>query len=155
MTCPAVWAFLHESIKTLKKQQWPDLSPNLTKKQTEVLNKLQKHMAVIVKPSDKGEYIVLMTHPQYQTMCLNVLQNPTWYRPIDYTLTQRFITEFRSLCIEAFWKGLVDRDTLNFINTKTPRMPTFYTLPKTHKNIQSQPGETDSFGHQLPDGKCQ
>lgn len=27
MTCPAIWAFLFESIQTLKKQQWPDLPP--------------------------------------------------------------------------------------------------------------------------------
>lgn len=34
--CPAVWAFLRKTIKRLKKQPWPDLLPNLTKKQTRI-----------------------------------------------------------------------------------------------------------------------
>lgn len=78
MTCPSVWAFLYESIKSLKKQEWPVLPSNLTKKQNKAVSKLQKNPDLIIKQSDKGGNLVLMTHQQYQTMCLKVLQNATW-----------------------------------------------------------------------------
>lgn len=80
-----------------------------------------------------------MSHLQYQTMCCEVLNNSTWYRPIPLININGLINEYRELCTEAFWQGLLDRDTLNYLITKHPRTPTFYMLPKTHKNLLQPP----------------
>lgn len=81
-----------------------------------------------------------MSHIQYQTMCREVLNNSTWYKPIPPIKINGFINKFRELCTGAFWWGLIDRDTLNYLIPKHPRTPTFYTLPKTHKNLSRPPG---------------
>lgn len=81
-----------------------------------------------------------MSQTQYQTMCFEVLNNSIWHRPIPLMIIDGFTNEFRELCTSAFWKGFIDKDTLNFLITKHPRTPTFYTLTKTHKNIHHPPG---------------
>lgn len=81
-----------------------------------------------------------MTHHQYQTMCLDILSNPNWYLPIEDHFTQQTIGEFRGLIGGAFLEGLIDDDTYKFINVQYPRTPTFYALPKTHKNLSAPPG---------------
>lgn len=37
-------------------------------------------------------------------------------------------------------KGIIDKETLEFLTVKFPRLSTFYALPKTHKNIKKNPG---------------
>lgn len=81
-----------------------------------------------------------MSHTQYQTMCHEVLDNLTWYRPISPTNITGFVNKFRELCMGAFWQGLIDKDTLNYLVPKHLHTPTFYTLPKTHKNLSQPPG---------------
>lgn len=73
-------------------------------------------------------------------MCHEVLDNSTWYKPISPSSITGFINEFRELCTGAFWQGLIDKDTLNYLVPKHPHTPTFYTLPKTHKNLSQPPG---------------
>lgn len=97
MTCPSVWAFLHECILSLKKEQWLTLPSNLTQQQSRAISKLQKNTDLFIKQSDKGGNLVLMTHHQYQTMCLKILSNSNWYSPIDNTFIQKTIDEFRAL----------------------------------------------------------
>lgn len=81
-----------------------------------------------------------MTHQQYQQMCLRVLENHTWYKPITLTLVQEFILEFHALYTQAFWEGLIDKDILAFLNVKTLHTSTFYSLTKTLKNMHTPPG---------------
>lgn len=62
MTCPAIWAFLHQSIKDLKQNKWQDFSSNLTTNQLLALKCLQKQNYIIIKPFDKIGNIVVMSH---------------------------------------------------------------------------------------------
>lgn len=140
MTCPAIWVFLQTTIRDLKKQHWHGFSSNLDHSQTKALKSLQKCSDVVIKQSDKGGNIVLMTHNQYQSMCLTILNNRNWYCPISQSLVSSFAQELRILCTEAFFLGLIDKDTLEILVPKFPRVPTFYSLPKTHKNVQTPPG---------------
>lgn len=73
-------------------------------------------------------------------MCHLVLDNLTWYKPISPTSITGFVNEFIELCTGAFWQGLIDKDTLNYLVPKHPRTPTFYILPKAHKNLSQPPG---------------
>lgn len=139
MTCPAIWAFLHATIRDLKQQHWHEIPSNLNTSQIKALKSLQKCSDFAIKQSDKGGNIVLMTHTQYQSMFLTILNNPNWYQPISPTLTYTFASEIRDFCTGAFLEGLIDRDTLKFLVPKLPRTPTFYSLPKTHKNVQNPP----------------
>lgn len=70
MTCPAIWAFLDQSIKDIKHQEWQNCTSNLTTNQLSALKRLQKWTDIIIKPFDKGGNIVVMSHVQYQTCAL-------------------------------------------------------------------------------------
>lgn len=89
-TCPAIWAFLHQSITDFKKETRPKIPPNLNKGQIQALKSLQKRTDLVVKPSDQGGNIVIMTHTHYQTMCHTILDNHKWYRTISPTFVQTF-----------------------------------------------------------------
>lgn len=118
MTCPPIWVFLHESIKSLKRQQWPELPSILNLQQKRVIKTLQRNSDLVIKESDKGANLVLMTHQQYQTMCLQVLHNTTWYTPINHALIQSYIAEYRGLITGAFWQGLSTKTLLNLLTSK-------------------------------------
>lgn len=81
-----------------------------------------------------------MTEQQYIKMCLNILNNKTWYRRITASVSHRFANEYKSLIGEAYYIGLIDQDTYNFLDNKFPRMATFYALPKVHKSLKAPPG---------------
>ena len=140
MTCPSIWSFVQATIRDLKRQEWQKITPNLTNNQMKALKTLQKNPEIVIKQSDKGGNIVLMTHSFYQDMCLSILNNHHWYCRISSTLISSFSDELKVICTEAFFKGLIDKDTLEYLTPKFPRLPTFYALPKTHKNLQKPPG---------------
>ena len=86
MTCPAIWAFVQATIRDLKRQEWHQVTPNLTDNQTKALKTLFNHDIRTFLQSDKGGNIVLMTHTFYQNMCLSILNNRDWYCRIPSTL---------------------------------------------------------------------
>lgn len=102
-TCPVIWAFLQQTIKDIKQNQWRTFHPNLTLNQQTALLALQRCSDIVIKPSDKGGNIVIMTHSQYRTMCHTVLSNHAWYTPIAPTRIQMFIEEFRDMTSHAYF----------------------------------------------------
>lgn len=140
LTCPNIWAFLQLTIRDLKSQQWSRPETNLTLDQSEALKSLQSRNDIVIKPSDKGGYIVTLSHPQYQSMCLNILRNSDWYCRIGNEQISLYANELRSLCTNAYLEGLIDQNTLDYLNPKFPRVATFYTLPKVHKDLSNPPG---------------
>lgn len=151
LTCPSIWAFLHQSIKDLIQQKWQEIPSNLTLTQIWKLKQLQKRTNVIIKLTDKGSNIVLMSHTRYQSMCHAVLNNHTWYKSISSLAVRKFSGEFQGLCTEAFWQWLIDGD----IGLLDYQVPTFYALPKTHKNLTSAPWLTHILGDRIINRKWQ
>ncbi|PIO35638.1 hypothetical protein AB205_0077340 [Aquarana catesbeiana] len=95
MTCPSIWTFLQATIRDLKQQHWHAISPNLNNSQTKAIKSLKKRSDIVIKQSDKGGNIVLMTHSQYQSMCLTILNNRNCYRSIPQSLVSTFTSELR------------------------------------------------------------
>lgn len=83
---------------------------------------------------------MLLTHPQYQDMCMTLLTNQEWYQTVDVSVAGTFAEEFTKLLRGGLARGHIDEDTFNFLNISHPRIPTFYALPKMHKNILPPPG---------------
>ena len=81
-----------------------------------------------------------MNTEQYECMCTKILANTDWYRPISRTVLENFSNKFRTIISRALFQGTIDKDTWKFLNTKDPRVPTFYALPKTHKSLIDPPG---------------
>lgn len=73
-------------------------------------------------------------------MCLDVLDNRQWYRPISKTLVENFTREYYGLIFKAYQQGTIDLNTWSYLNVKDPKTPTFYSLPKVHKSLEHPPG---------------
>lgn len=56
---------------------------NLTPSQQKALTNLIANTTLVIKPSDKGDNIVVMDMEQYQCMCMKLLLNKKWYKPIS------------------------------------------------------------------------
>lgn len=90
---------------------------------------------ITIKSSDKEDNVVVMDNEQYERMCLDISENPDWYRVISSSRTEGFMPEFFRILDQARFFGVKDDDTWKYMRTKNPRIPTFYALPKTHKQF--------------------
>lgn len=54
---------------------------NLTQEERLAIQSLTNNSEITIKPSDKGENIVIMDNSQYVSMCQKILSNKSWYIP--------------------------------------------------------------------------
>ena len=133
-------AFVALTTAEIKKLRKPPNTKQLAYQPIEALEKLKDCHSLTIKPSDKGGNIVIQTNDQYKAMCIKILCNRDWYTPISTSTIIKFETEFYALVDGAFSQGAVNHDVWEFIRTKYPKIPTFYCLPKIHKDLINPPG---------------
>lgn len=73
-----------------------------------------------------------MDNDHYIRMYMNILHNRDWYRVIPATY------EMVDL---AYLNNVIAKHILEFIRTTFPVTPTFYALPKVHKNKSNPSGK--------------
>lgn len=74
-----------------------------------------------------------MDNATYKAMCLDLLDNPTWYRRISTEQVEGFTQDFYALVDEAFHDSIINKTIWEFSRTEYPCTATFYYLPKIHK----------------------
>lgn len=77
---------------------------------------------------------------QYKKIGKDLLQNRSWYRTIHLAQVKYAETKYRHLVTKAFLESLIDKKTCEYLTVETPKLPTLYSLPKVHKNMQTPPG---------------
>lgn len=60
-------------------------APNLSQSHRKALENLKANQNVIIKQADKGGSIVVMDRDHYRNICLDLLKNRTWYKPIPFS----------------------------------------------------------------------
>ncbi|KAM5135054.1 LOW QUALITY PROTEIN: NXPE family member 4-like [Mantella aurantiaca] len=113
---------------------------NLTSKQSQALSDLQHNSSIVIKPSDKGGNIVIMDKDNYVQMCNKILDNTTWYSQVSLNYVEMVYEKFYVLVDDAYTMGNIDKQLWDFLRTAHPKLPTFYALLKTHKNLTNPPG---------------
>lgn len=68
-------------------------------------------------------------------MCNKIHKNQEWYRWITPEIIEKYNREFYSLVNSAYSNRTINKTTWDFIRTKFHIIPTFYALPKVHKDI--------------------
>lgn len=68
----------------------------------------------------------------YQQICLDILENKTWYQPIPFEVVDSFMVDFFGLVDNAFHECTISKTIWQYIQTSHPRI-TFYCLTKLHK----------------------
>lgn len=136
-----VWAFLVEVVSDIKQMQITSYPSNLTSAQRTAIFKLSELPDLIIKASDKGGNVVLMTKPHYEKMCFAIHSNKNWYRTIPASFIPTFKAKYLTIINDGYQRSLIDQDTYDYLNNKYPREATFYSFPKVHKN-STPPGLT-------------
>lgn len=147
---PNVAIFLKQTIRDICKLPLKKNNPtNLTVKENKALDNLHKNKSIIIKASDKGGNVFIMKNSHYKCMCLRILNISSWYKSIPLARINRFNNEFYMLVDQAYGEGTISKDLWEFIRIKHPRVATFYSLTKIHKN------STDPTGRPIVSGRTQ
>lgn len=132
--------FLKLTTQEVKDMNANTKSDNLTTKEKQALEQLSNNPDLVIKPSAKGGNIVLMSNDKYISMCIKILNNTDWYKPIKVETITRFNEEFYILVDRALNNNIITNQLWKFVRTPFPVIPTFYSLPKIHKNRTDPPG---------------
>lgn len=96
------------------------------------LESLRNNESIVIKLSDKGGNVHMENH-FYKSMCLKILNNKDWYRPIPAKFTDQFNMQIYIIVDQANEGSTISKELY-------PRVATFYSLPKIYKNPVSPTG---------------
>lgn len=115
-------------------------SNNLSHKQRQALMNLSTYGHLTIKETDNEGYVVVMNSDHYKEICRDILKNTVWYREMSFEVLDSFALEYYNLIDEAYSNGVINKTIWQYIRTPSPRISTFYCLPKIHKQSPSLTG---------------
>lgn len=85
---------------------------------------------------------------QYIEEALRQLQNCEYYQRLQSNPIEGIKNELTDILSHAKEEGWISKNECEFLFCKNPRNPTFYMLPKIHKNLESPPGRPIISGNE-------
>lgn len=125
--------FLHMVTNEMTAMTNKPPTHNLSLTHQEALSQLKALKDIVIKEADKCGCVVVLDLDFYKQLCFDIINNTSWYRPTDFTQVDRHMVDFYTLVDKAYDDNLISKTIWEFIRTPAPRTPTFYCLPKIHK----------------------
>ena len=122
-------------------------SQNLTHRQKIAWKRLSKRKDIIIKPSDKGSGICIMTSEQYKQEVMRQLNNGAHYTKITSDESPRIAQQIQRTISKYINKGLIKEQVAELIIPPDYRPARFYCLMKIHKDIDKPPGRPIMSGN--------
>uniref|UniRef100_A0A8C5W8X4 Reverse transcriptase domain-containing protein n=1 Tax=Leptobrachium leishanense TaxID=445787 RepID=A0A8C5W8X4_9ANUR len=116
------------------------IEDNLSSKERKALKELTMNTDFIIKPSDKGGNITIMSKDQYEFMVKTLLEDDKVYVRLSQDPTKRYLDQLGEILIRGYEKGHISEEEYKFLKSDKPTIATFYALPKVHKNLEKPPG---------------
>uniref|UniRef100_A0A4W5MV42 Uncharacterized protein n=1 Tax=Hucho hucho TaxID=62062 RepID=A0A4W5MV42_9TELE len=113
---------------------------NLPKDEKQALLDLQSDTSVLTRPADKGGSVVLMDRTVYLNECHRQLLDNTFYNKLRSDPTSQFQNTILTVLDGYLSSGQITKKEHDFLAIQHPKIATFYTLPKLHKNVTKPPG---------------
>ncbi|XP_073408530.1 uncharacterized protein [Dendrobates tinctorius] len=113
---------------------------NLTWRQRKAISELQSLSGVVFKPADKGGNIVVWPTHMYEREAHRQLRNRNTYERLSYNPTASFSLSLQRILVRALEGGIITKTVFEGLMVRTPKTPTFYLLPKIHKDAVEPPG---------------
>ncbi|XP_072163921.1 uncharacterized protein [Diadema setosum] len=110
---------------------------NITEKEEKALKSLRKNTNYIIKPADKGGAVVVWRRDLYIAEAERQLNNPTFYEKVDRDPTSDHNQIVKDTVTDLIRSNALPSSASNLCQ-KSPRVSTFYLLPKIHK--EGNPG---------------
>ncbi|XP_075442459.1 uncharacterized protein LOC142487291 [Ascaphus truei] len=139
-TCPPVEVYLKLVMEDFKKIKTKMDDANLTRPELTAIKELQAMRDIVIKPSDKGGNIVIWPEVMYEKEAYKQLKNTVCYTEIASDPTIRYKAEIDRILRSAVLDEYITDCNCQALTLKFPRVPTFYLLPKVHKNPTHPPG---------------
>uniref|UniRef100_A0A8C5M9N9 Reverse transcriptase domain-containing protein n=1 Tax=Leptobrachium leishanense TaxID=445787 RepID=A0A8C5M9N9_9ANUR len=113
---------------------------NLSKKEREALDELREDDSITIKPADKGGGIVILNTERYEEESLKILNDPETYIKLRKDPTEDVVAKFHQYLDEGEMAGILNDKEHKYLKILHPQRPTFYHLPKVHKDPVNPPG---------------
>lgn len=113
---------------------------NLSKKEQQAIQSLNKNTTFIIKEADKGGNIVLWPTGMYVEEAKKQLSNTRFYLPVPSDPTDVFQRKLTRLLDSAKTYGIITKRLYEYLKVEKPMTATFYLLPKIHKDPIQPPG---------------
>ncbi|XP_073432152.1 uncharacterized protein [Dendrobates tinctorius] len=139
--CLAVEIFtklVSEDLKSLSSRCKFD---NLTYTQRQAIKELQSFQDIVIKPADKGGgNIVIWPSDKYEKEAFRQLRDVETYTKLSYNPLSSFSLRLQQILLRAVESGTIDKKVLEGLTVRSPKVATFYLLPKIHKDALDPPG---------------
>ncbi|XP_073514025.1 uncharacterized protein [Phyllobates terribilis] len=140
-TCSAVDVFtrlVSREIESLPHA--PKNRINLDQEERKALADLKKLPNVVIKPADKGGNLVIWPHHLYEKQANKILDSPNCYQKLTYNPLNQFQSQLVIILEKAVEANIIPKKLVESIKKLRPKLPTFYLLPKLHKDPIDPPG---------------
>ena len=94
---------------------------------------LYKNPDITIKLADKGGSTVIMNTEGYIAEASRQVSNQEHYKTLDEDPKHSYIKCIYHLKDQAMRMGIINKTTKENLQTKNPRIPSFYLFPKIHK----------------------
>ncbi|KAM4038422.1 uncharacterized protein ACNLHF_016745 [Anomaloglossus baeobatrachus] len=138
--CPQVQVFHDLVMGDLRSLSKRTNNNNLAVKHQRALEELRKLEGVIIKPADKGGNVVVWPSAMYEREVYKQLRNTDFYQMLPSNPTNGFLTQLTLILENALASGTITKKMYDGLLPDMPVTPTFYLLPKIHKNPRVPPG---------------
>lgn len=131
-----------ELVQTdLERVDWSQkITDNLTTDERQVLTDLQEQSNIVIKKSDKGGNVVLLNQQYYEQEVKRLLSDTSTYRRLDSNPFPHLVMELNTKLTWAKDEGLLTQREFEHLFVREFNVPTFYIIPKIHKNLHKPPG---------------
>ncbi|XP_069505813.1 uncharacterized protein [Ambystoma mexicanum] len=113
---------------------------NLSVTERQALTSLQNNKGIVIKPSDKGGGVVIMSKKQCKAMVLLLLNDRESYSILRKDPTKDLCQEISDAVAYAQERDWISEKETAFLSRPSGRTPCFYALPKIHKDPLNPPG---------------
>lgn len=115
-------------------------SQNITRAEQLAITRLQNDRTFVIKEADKGGNVVVWPVKMYSQEAYSQLHDQKCYAKLPSDPTFVFKLKLDRLLMAAKNDGIIQKQEFNFLTVEDPVIPTFYILPKVHKNATKPPG---------------
>ena len=124
---------IHNTLKEIKKKDNKKFKRILKKEEWTAINTLRRNENIVIKPADKGGNIVIMNKEDYIQEGLRQLSDHNFYEELEEDPIQNYNNQIYQVLHQAANLNIIDDKMNKTLYNKTPRIPSFYMLPKIHK----------------------
>ena len=126
-------SIINEFLKELDHPTKISRKRNLTNKEYQAMRDFHNCPDIIIKPADKGGSIAIMNTVDYVTESQRQLFNQEHYKTLDKDPTIPYNKYVHHL-VELAWRmEIINETTKENLQTKNPKIPSFYLLPQIYK----------------------